>query len=50
MEAAIESCRARVASEEKKLESLSGDEAKEKKKGIIDVNEIIQDMKQRVST
>ena len=49
MEAAIESCRARVASEEKKLESLSGDEAKEKKKGIVDVNEIIQDMKQRVS-
>jgi HAT1-interacting factor 1 len=49
MEAAIESCRARVASEEKKLESLTGDEAKEKKRGIVDVNEIIQDMKQRVS-
>jgi HAT1-interacting factor 1 len=49
MDAAIESCRARVASEEKKLESLTGEEAKEKKKEIVEVEEIITDMKQRVS-
>jgi HAT1-interacting factor 1 len=49
MDAAIESCRARVASEEKKLEILTGDEAKEKKKEIVEVEEIIADMKQRVS-
>jgi HAT1-interacting factor 1 len=50
MEEAIDSCRLRLAKEEKEVGSLSGSEAKDLSKSIVEVKEIIQEMEQRVST
>ncbi|KAF2436064.1 hypothetical protein EJ08DRAFT_624550 [Tothia fuscella] len=48
MDAAIESCRLRLAKEEAELSTLRGEKAKAVAKSIDDVKEIIEDMEQRV--
>lgn len=45
---AVQSCEARIASEEKTLSTLSEDAASKKKKDIEDVKEIVQDMMPKV--
>jgi HAT1-interacting factor 1 len=47
-EAAIESCRLRIAAEEKEVQALSGAEAKEKAKSVTEIKEIVVEMEQRV--
>lgn len=48
MEAAIESCRLRVAKEEKELASLEAEKRADKEKKIKDVKEMTEEMEQRV--
>ncbi|KAF2101918.1 hypothetical protein NA57DRAFT_25192, partial [Rhizodiscina lignyota] len=48
MEAAIESCRLRVAKEEKELTDLKSEKRTDKEKKIKDVKEMIEDMEQRL--
>ena len=49
MESAIASCKLRVEKERGALGSLGAGEKKEREKGIKDVEEMVQDMEQRVS-
>ena len=49
MEAAIESCRLRIAKEEESLKDLEAEAAEKKKMSIKEVKEIVEDMESRVS-